>query len=103
MIIVNTTFNVALTARDSFIAHIKGHYIPVATADGTMRSPRLARVLSHNADAIDTASYALQFEADSLDAVEEWYDRCGRSLNRLLTKKYADAIAGFSTLMQTID
>lgn len=102
MIIVNTTFNVALTARDSFIAHIKGQYIPVATADGTMRSPRLARVLSHDDDA-PTASYALQFEADSLDAVEEWYDRCGRSLNEGLTTKFADSIAGFSTLMRTID
>lgn len=103
MIIVNTTFNVAITARDSFIAHIKGEYIPDATADGTMRSPRLARVLAHDADDIDTTSYALQFEADSLDAVNEWYDRCGRSLNRRLTMKYTDAIAGFSTLMQTID
>ncbi len=104
MIVVNTTFHASAPCRERFVAWLKEHYIPVATAQGVLSRPRLALILTGEDDgAAGDASLALQFEAESLDAISAWYDSTGRTLTEQLSTEFADGIAGFSTLMQTID
>ncbi|MDO5522621.1 MAG: DUF4286 family protein [Bacteroidia bacterium] len=101
MVIYNTTFNVPKELQNEFLDFIRNEYIPLATKNGTIQEPRLTRVFSRDED--EDYSYALEFKADTIEALEKWNREYGRKLFFLITTTFRQHIQGFATLLHPID
>lgn len=100
MLIYNTTFQVDDDIHDNFIIWIKESYIPQVKEHGTLKDPRICRVLSHRGEG---ASYSLQWEVESSSLLHRWHIEQGVKLNEELTKIFATKVIGFPTLMEVIE
>jgi hypothetical protein len=104
MIIFNTTYHVEISAVEEFIDYLKREFVPAATADGEMKSPRLTEVLADLPEGeVEGQSLALQFEVTDVDRLDEWYNRVGSDLNDDLVARFDARVIGFTTLLRVID
>ncbi len=101
MIIINTTYQVAVNLEEDWIGWIRNIYIPAVTKSGMLAEPRLYKLFTEQEDG--AVSYALQFEVESFDILESWSEKYGDSLRTSLSDKYQDKILGFTTLMEKLD
>ncbi len=83
MLIYNTTFQVDDAVHDNFLIWIKENYIPEVQKHGTLKAPRICRILSHRDDG---SSYSLQWEVESSGLLHRWHMEQGVRLNDELTK-----------------
>mgnify|MGYP003097286309 CR=1 FL=1 len=79
MLIYNTTFQVDDAVHDNFLIWIKENYIPEVQKHGTLKAPRICRILSHR------------------------HMEQGVRLNDELTKIFKDKVVGFPTLMEIVE
>lgn len=100
MLIYNTTFQVSDDVHDNFLIWIKEFYIQEVEKDGTLKSPRLCRILSHYEDG---ESYSLQWEVSDSAALHRWHLGQGIRLNEELLRVFKDKVVGFPTLMEVIE
>ncbi|MDD3789149.1 MAG: DUF4286 family protein [Petrimonas sp.] len=100
MIIYNTTYHVAEGNQLDFVNFMKEKFIPKAVESGLLTNPRLSRVFGKHED--DGYSFALEFTADNMAALEKWNDEHSRDVYALLLKGFADKVSGFTTLMQVV-
>lgn len=100
MLIYNTTFQVDDEIHDNFIIWIKESYIPQVMEHGTLKAPRICKVLSHREEG---SSYSLQWEVESSGLLHRWHMEQGLKLNEELTKIFANKVIGFPTLMEVIE
>ena len=100
MLIYNTTFQVDDEVHDNFLIWMKESYIPEIENYGTLKSPRLCRILSHRDDG---SAYSLQWEVESSGLLHRWHLEQGVLLNEELTKIFKDKVIGFPTLMEVIE
>ncbi len=100
MLIYNTTFQVEDEIHDNFLVWIKECYIPEVEKHGTMRAPRICKVLSHRDDG---SSYTLQWEVESSSLLHRWHLEQGMKLNDELVKIFKNKVVGFPTLMEVIE
>ena len=89
MLIYNTTFQVDDEVHDNFLIWIKECYIPEVLKQGTLKSPRICRILSHREDG---SAYSLH----------RWHMEQGMRLNEELVNIFKDKVIGFPTLMEVI-
>lgn len=101
MIIYNTTFHVATDVKEQFLEWIKQHYIPAATSSGHLKKPQLALIMARN-EGDDGDNYSMQFQVESVDALEQWYKTSGAMLLSPLGTMFGQKVAGFSTIMSVI-
>ena len=102
MFIYNTTFHVSSGDKDEFISWLKAVYVPEAVSAKVLRNPRLSLIMAH-AENDDGISYSLQFEVDTIDALEKWYKEEGTKLLAKFGEKFQQRVLGFSTIMHCID
>lgn len=100
MLIYNTTFQVDDEVHDHFRIWIKECYIPEIEKHGTLKSPRMCRVLSHREDG---TSYSLQWEVENSGILHRWHLEQGAKLNEELAKIFKDKVVGFPTLMEVVE
>jgi hypothetical protein len=100
MIIYNTTFNVENGTVSEFLKWMRLTYIPAALADGTLAAPQLARIMINQPDG---TSYAMQFQANSLGALQRWNQSTGKALMQQLSARFGSNAVSFSTMMEKID
>ena len=100
MLIYNTTFQVDDAVRDNFLIWIKENYIPEVQKHGTLKVPRICRVLSHRDDG---SCYSLQWEVESSGILHRWHTEQGLRLNEEIVKIFADKVIGFPTLMEVVE
>ncbi len=101
MVIYNTTFSVPKELQSEFLDFIRDEYIPLSTKNNIIKEPRLTRVFSKDDD--EGYSYALEFKAETIEALEEWNKMYGRRLYFLIMSKFRQHIQGFATILQPID
>lgn len=101
MIIYNTTFLVMDAVRDDFLAWVRTVYVPRATQGRMLVAPTLARVMGSAEDGAE--SYALQFRAHSAESLQEWKEAIGEVLIADMTRRFGNAVMGFSTMMAKIE
>ena len=99
MIISNTTYHVDCAVSGEFLDWIRETYLPLACEDSRVRHPRLMRLMGHNEGGV---CYAVQLEADSLGDLQRWNQAVGKRLHQLLTDRFGDKVAGFTTFMEVI-
>ena len=94
MLIYNTTFQVDEDVHDNFMIWIKESYIPEVQKHGTLKAPRICRILS---------AYSWQWEVESSGLLHRWHLEQGVRLNDELAKIFKDKVIGFPTLMEVIE
>ena len=100
MLIYNTTFQVDDEVHDNFLIWIKECYIPEVQGHGTLKSPRICKILSHRDEG---HAYSLQWEVDNSGLLHCWHMEQGAKLNEELTRVFADKVIGFPTLMEVVE
>lgn len=78
MLIYNTTFQVDEDVHDNFMIWIKESYIPEVQKHGTLKAPRICRILSHREEG---SAYSLQWEVESSGLLHRWHLEQGVRLN----------------------
>ncbi len=101
MLTFNTTYHVESSCYDAFVAWLREEYIPVAMKQGVLSEPRMARIMTTEEQ--EGVSLSLQFFVADLDVLSRWYEECGAGLLESMQQKFAQQVAGFSTLMEHID
>ncbi len=101
MIVYNTTFHAHNDAVEQFLQWLREEYVPKAVGDGRLTEPRLTLVL--NAEESDGKNYSLQFRATDMDTLRNWYEEVGDDLVEVMTTKFGQKVAGFSTLLEEVD
>lgn len=101
MIIYNTTFHVSDEVERMFLDYIRLQYVPMATADGTMTSPILSRVMGSAHDG--GMSYALQMQAQSMKELQKWCLGTGKTLSARIASHFGSSVVGFTTMMDVLD
>lgn len=101
MFIFNTTFHVEEGAKEQFVQFLKAEYIPLAMEQELLCNPRLARIFGAQYDKGD--SFALQFDVENPDVLEQWNRAVGKRVNDLLLTHFKENVAGFVTVLQKID
>lgn len=101
MLIYNTTFHVADSIHDNFLIWIKECYIPPVEKEGTLKIPRLCKLLSHVE--ADGTSYSLQWEVESSGLLHRWHIAQGAKMNEELIRIFKDDVIGFPTLMEVVE
>lgn len=102
MVIYNTTYHVSQSVAEDFLDWLRREYIPVVISGGELSLPQLTCIITDDPEA-EGNSYALQFHALSVEALEIWYRRTGAHLLEEMTKRFGQDVAGFSTLMEKLD
>jgi hypothetical protein len=101
MIVFNTTFHLEEDIHEEFIEYMLQKFIPMSTKSGLLTSPRLARVFGKEED--EGLSYAMEFSAGDLAALERWNTDESQVVYAPLLEKFKEKLIGFSTVMQTIE
>lgn len=100
MLIYNTTYSVEDEVHDNFLIWMKESYMPEVEKEGTLKSPCLCRLLSHQHDG---TSYALQWKVENSAALHRWHSSMGERFNKELTRIFENKVTGFPTLMEVIE
>ena len=101
MLVYNTTYQMDIDDARNFVNWIHECYIPQVLDDGTLKSPRLLRILSHKDQ--ETECFSLQWEVENSAELHKWHVRQGMKLNDELQKLFKDKVIGFPTLMEVIE
>ncbi|HBG40809.1 MAG TPA: hypothetical protein DDZ96_02150 [Porphyromonadaceae bacterium] len=101
MIVFNTTFHVEEEVHEDFIEYMLQIFIPHSTRSGLLTSPRLARVMGKEED--EGYSYAMEFTASGIAELDRWNAEESTFIYTPLLHKFKEKIAGFSTVMLTVD
>lgn len=99
MLIYNTTYQVEEGQEKYFLIWMKEHYLPEVEKDGTIRSPRILKVLSHRDEG---SCYAIQFEVEDSAALHRWHLQQGMALQAEMLRMFKDKVVGFPTLMEVV-
>lgn len=102
MIIYHTTFHLSDEIYLKGLDYLKSTYIPAVTQSGMLHSPKMQRVLNEEGGS-DGVSLSVQFQVENTAILEEWMHREGVKLQREMSEKFRDQIAGFSTLLEIIE
>lgn len=100
MFLLNTTFHVENSLIEEFLTWIKEIYIPEAMSSGLLKNPKLSRILIE----VDPAatSYAMQFNADTIEQASLWHDEIGAELRGQLSRRWPERIVFFTTYMENM-
>lgn len=101
MIVFNTTFHVEEDIHEEFLEYMLQTFIPLSVKSGLLAAPRLACVMGKDDES--GFSYAMEFTATDADALEKWNREESAAVYTPLLNTFREKIAGFSTVMQTID
>lgn len=100
MIILNTTFHIALPDVADVVAWIRKTYIPAAL-HSRLTSPLLTRIIGTVADGCE--SYALHLHAPDFAAAEKWNRGPGASLRAILANRYGERALTFFTYLEVVE
>lgn len=100
MLIYNTTFQVDDDVCDNFLIWLKESYIPQVDKHGTLKAPRICRVLSHREEG---SSFSLQWEVENSGLLHRWHLEQGVGLGEELVKIFGSKVIGFPTLMEVVE
>jgi hypothetical protein len=63
-------------------------------------NPRFFRLLVE--DEPGNVSYALQFEVENLDTLENWFMRYGSEMQTTMSNRFQEKVMGFTTMMESV-
>ncbi len=100
MLIYNTTYTVPNDDARNFVIWVHQVMLPRVAEEGTLRKPRMLRILSHKDP--DTECFGLQFEVESTALLHRWFVKLGKPLSEEMLELFAQRVVGFMTIMEEI-
>lgn len=100
MLIYNTTYQIEADEEQLFLIWMQEYYLPEVEKDGRLKSPRIARILSHREEG--SSCFSVQFEVDSSATLHHWHQEVGIRLNEELVRIFKEKVVGFPTLMEVL-
>jgi len=100
MIILNTTFHIALSDAPKVVDWIRNSYIPAALHAG-LSDPLLTRIIGSVAEGCE--SFALHLHAPDFATAEKWNLGVGSSLRAILTGRYGERALSFFTYLEIME
>lgn len=101
MFIYNTTFQTNINDAQNLVIYLHEKYIPKAQKSGVMKNVRMSRILSHHDN--ESECFSVQFEAESIAHIHQWYSTEGKKLNDELLELFKNNVVGFPTIMEVIE
>lgn len=99
MLIYNTTYQVDEGQEKYFLIWMKEHFLPEVEKHGTLRAPRILKVLSHRDEG---SCYSVQFEVENSALLHRWHLEQGLALQAEMLRMFKDKVVGFPTLMEVV-
>lgn len=100
MLIYNTTYHVEEGQEKYFLVWMQEHYLPEVEKQGTLKAPRMTRILSHIEEG--SSCFSVQFEVENSAMLHKWHSEQGVGLNEELLKMFGQKVIGFPTLMEVL-
>lgn len=100
MLIYNVTTGVDKHIEQEWVIWMKEIHIPDVMKTQLFVGYRMYRVLSAGED--DTVSYAIQYQARSINQIEQYLDKFAPSLRDEAKKKFGDKAVSFRTLLEEV-
>lgn len=100
MIILNTSFHVHVSLDSKFRDWVRTQYIKSALNSGLLKSPRFAAIMIEVQE--DCMSYAVSFEAETIEKAVEWHDGAGATLRAELHQRFGEGVVFFTTYMEEL-
>lgn len=100
MIILNTSFHVHVSLDSRFREWVRTSYIRSALKSGLLKSPRFASIMIEVQEGC--LSYAVSFEAETIEKAVEWHDGEGAALRSELHKHFGEGVVFFTTYMEEL-
>jgi len=101
MIVYNTTFHIEDSILEECVSYLKRDYIPKAISSGFLFKPCFRKILHTLTE--EGSSFSIQFHVKNAETLNHWLQTEGSILNKELTDRFGDRIAGFTTLLEELD
>lgn len=101
MVLYNVTINIDEDVEQEWIAWMKETHIPDVMATGFFEEYRMMRMLSESPDETGK-TYAIQYFASNLTAVETYLDTAAPKLQKQSIIKYGTKMAAFRTVLEEV-
>ena len=100
MLIYNVTTGVDKKIEQEWLVWMKEVHIPDVMKTHMFLGYRMYKVLTAAED--ETVSYAIQYQAKSINQVEHYLEKFAPSLREEVKKKFGDKVVSFRTLLEDI-
>lgn len=98
MLIYNTSYHLAEDLEKNFLIWMKKVHIPETKQEGTLKNPRLCKILSHQQPG--DVSYTLQWEVEDSTTLHRWHIKHGEVAASEINKIFNEKVMFFHTLMR---
>lgn len=98
MLIYNISYHLNEAIEENFLIWIKEIHIPDVEKEGTLKNPRLCKILSHRE--AGEVSYTLQWEVEDAASLHRWHIKMGNHAASELMKIFKEKVLFFETLMR---
>lgn len=102
MILFNITFAVSPQSENDFLEWASESFIPEINSCSSFSSPLLTRIIPQNPDEDQAQSFALQFKAESVEAVNRWIECSGGMALEKIHSKHGENVLFFATFMEIL-
>jgi|ERR1041385_7225182 hypothetical protein len=99
MIIYNVTINIDNEVHDEWMKWMKEIHIPEVVATGCFSSGTMFKLLVEEQSG---TSYAIQYRAPNMDAVNRYLEKFAPGLRKSGTDKFGDKFTAFRTLLEEV-
>lgn len=100
MLIYNVTTGVDKKIEQEWLVWMREVHIPDVMKTQMFLGFRIYRVLTAEQD--DTVSYAIQYQAQSINQLEQYLDKFAPALREEVKKKFGDKAVSFRTLLEEV-
>ncbi|QXV65474.1 DUF4286 family protein [Mucilaginibacter sp. 21P] len=100
MIVYNDTVILDDTAEQEWLTWMKETHIPEIMATGCFSSYRILSIIDSPNDGV---TYCVQYNADSIEQFQEYYNKHLYKFKEMHEQQFAERFVLFNTLMKTID
>jgi phytoene/squalene synthetase len=99
MLIYNVTTGVDKKIEQEWLVWMKEVHIPEVMKTRMFLGYRFYRVLAEENDSV---SYAIQYQAQSINQIEQYLDKFAPSLREDVKKKFGEGAISFRTLLEEV-
>jgi hypothetical protein len=100
MLIYNVTTGVDKKIEQEWVLWMKEVHIPEVMKTQMFLGYRMYRILTAGED--DTVSYAVQYQTQSIDQLDQYLEKFAPALREEVKKKFGDKAVSFRTLLEEV-
>ena len=99
MIIYNVTVKIEMESHEEWLKWMRDKHIPDVMKTGCFLRNRVHKVLVDDTDGVN---YAIQYECESMEKLQEYQENHAPALQREHTERYKDRFVAFRTLLEVV-